>query len=148
MCGSCVCVALWKGFNQSYGKCPESLFYHLQLLMTDLQLKKTNTNENINVKQSTALHQRPYIPHFHVHADTLGEVFFICDSAAGLSLREITVDCSKSQSFFWFFSFYNHHDLLIKKMGNEYVHPALWKSSPPLTMVHSVFLCKISFFVS
>lgn len=63
--------------------------------MTDLKLKQKNKQtKNINVKQSTVLHQRPYIPHFHVHADTLGEVFiYICDSAAGLSLREITVDC-------------------------------------------------------
>lgn len=48
-----------------------------------------------NRKQSFALHQRPYIPHVRAHADTLGAVY-ICDSAAGLSLREVIIKCALS----------------------------------------------------
>lgn len=40
-------------------------------------------------------HKKPYIPHLHVHADTLGEGF-ICGPAAGLPLREKSFNCSGS----------------------------------------------------
>ncbi len=43
------------------------------MLMTDCSFK-THVYANINGKQPTVLHQRLYIPHVHVHADTLGEV--------------------------------------------------------------------------
>ena len=89
---------------------------------------------NVNGKQSTAVHQRPYIPHFHVHADTLGEVF-ICDSAAGLSLREITVECCESQSF----PYTSPLVSLLREWEMYIFSPNPVNSSLPLTMVHSVF---------
>lgn len=67
---------------------------------------------NINGEQSTVLHQRPYIPHFHVHADTLGEVFIICDSAAGFVPQGN--NCRVFQSFLDT----RPPDLLIMTMGN------------------------------
>lgn len=40
-----------------------------------------------HIRYANTMQQRPYIPHFSVYADTLGELY-VCDSAAGLSLRE------------------------------------------------------------
>lgn len=94
-----------------------------------------HTYANINGKQSTGLHQRPYIPHFHVHADTLGEVFyylwFSCRLVPqGNNCRVLRVPI---------FSLYQPRDLLIKTMGNVCFSPHALNSSLPLTMVHSIF---------
>lgn len=66
---------------------------------------------------------RPHIPHIHVHADSLGEVFS-CDSTAALSLREIGLTIHVP-----IFFIYHHHALLTKKMGKCIFLPFLFNSS-------------------
>lgn len=64
--------ATQRGFDQSCEKWPKSCFiWDVDFFYTNKHLYK-----NINVKQSAALHQRPDIPHFYVHGNTLG-VFYL-----------------------------------------------------------------------
>lgn len=83
----------WKQTSQSHKKI-------LKYLSCDAWWVTFHTKSfRMQVLLECSLLQRSYIPHVYVHADTLGEDFITCDWAAGLSLREVTVDCSESWSF-------------------------------------------------